>query len=141
MPVCRRKQSARLAATVELAAADVDLALGRLAERDDARVEAMDQGAEGHEVQRAARTDIQTIFHCNLFLTPVVNCDFQKRPSEPVVSPCSGNGSMPRCKRLGHPVERDMRKRCPFVAKKFNLPVAFVQEWTHQTQRSPLVLN
>ena len=30
---------------VELAAADVDVALGRLAERDDARVQAMDQGA------------------------------------------------------------------------------------------------
>ena len=54
---------------VELAAADVDLALGGLAERDDARIEAMDQGAEGHEVQRAIRTDVQTILHCNLFLT------------------------------------------------------------------------
>ena len=53
MPVFRPKQSARLAATVELAAADVDVALVRLAERDDAGVQAMDQGAEGQEIERA----------------------------------------------------------------------------------------
>ena len=38
---------------VELAAADVDLALGRLAEGDDAGIETMDQGAQGHKVQAA----------------------------------------------------------------------------------------
>ncbi len=38
---------------VELPAADVDLALGRLAEGDDPRVEAMDQRAERDEVQPA----------------------------------------------------------------------------------------
>ena len=40
---------------VELAAADVDLALGGLAEGDDARVQAMDQRAQRHQVQRALR--------------------------------------------------------------------------------------
>ena len=63
MPVCRRKQSARLAAHVELAAADVDLAFGRLAEGDDAGVETMDQSAEGHKIQRALFGDIQAMFH------------------------------------------------------------------------------
>ena len=45
---------------VEFAAADVDLALGRLAEGDDARVEPVDQGAEGHKVQRPILRDIQS---------------------------------------------------------------------------------
>ena len=48
---------------VELAAADVDLALGGLAEGDDARVEAMHQRAEGHQIQRAILRDIQTMIH------------------------------------------------------------------------------
>ena len=48
---------------VEFAAADVDVALGGLAERDDAGIETMDQGAEGQEVQRAFFGDVQTIFH------------------------------------------------------------------------------
>jgi hypothetical protein len=38
---------------VELAAADVDGALGGLAEGDDAGVQAMDEGAEGEEVESA----------------------------------------------------------------------------------------
>ncbi len=44
---------------VELPAADVDLALSRLAERDDARIKPMDQSAEGQEVQRASLKDVQ----------------------------------------------------------------------------------
>ena len=61
---------------VKFAAADVNLALGRLAERDDAGVEPMDEGAERDEVQRAVRADVQTILHGNLFLTQmVVVCD------------------------------------------------------------------
>ena len=53
---------------VKLAAADVDLALGRLAERDDARVQAVDEGAEGHKVQRATLTDIQAMLHDDVVL-------------------------------------------------------------------------
>ena len=49
---------------VEFAAADVNIAMSRLAEGDDPWIETMDEGAEGKEVQRASRTDIQTIFHC-----------------------------------------------------------------------------
>jgi hypothetical protein len=67
MPVFRRKQSDRLAATIELAAADVDVALGRLAERDDARIQAVDERAEGQEIQRAFLRNVQppdfTRFH------------------------------------------------------------------------------
>ena len=51
---------------VEFAAADVDLALGGLAEGDDARVEPMDQGAEGHEVQRPTLRDVQAMLHDNV---------------------------------------------------------------------------
>ena len=61
MPVSRPKQSARFAATVELAAADVDLALGGLAERDDARIQAVDQRAERQEIQRAVLGNVQTV--------------------------------------------------------------------------------
>ena len=66
MPVCKPKQSARLAAHVELAAADVDLALGRLAERDDARVEAVHQRAERHEIERAVLPNIEAVIHSSL---------------------------------------------------------------------------
>ena len=38
---------------IELAAADVNLAFGRLAERDDPRVQAVDQRAQRQEIQRA----------------------------------------------------------------------------------------
>ena len=43
---------------VKLAAADMDLALGGLAEGDDARIKAMDQRAEGHKVKRSTLRDI-----------------------------------------------------------------------------------
>ena len=48
---------------VELAAADMDLALGRLAKGDDSRVQAVDQGTERYEVQSAVRTNFQTHVH------------------------------------------------------------------------------
>ena len=48
---------------IELAAADVDLALGGLAEGDDSRIEAMNQGAERQEIQGAFLSNIETIFH------------------------------------------------------------------------------
>ena len=50
---------------VELAAADMDFALAGLAEGDDARVKAVDQRAQGHQVKRATWRDIQAIFHCD----------------------------------------------------------------------------
>ncbi len=56
-PCCRRKQSARLAAHVELAAAHVDRALRRLAEGDDAGVEPVHERAEREEVERAVGAD------------------------------------------------------------------------------------
>ena len=42
---------------VEFTAARVNVAVARLAERDDPRVQAVDQGAEGQEVQRAILTN------------------------------------------------------------------------------------
>ena len=48
---------------VELAAADVDLALGGLAEGDDAGVQTVHQCAQGNEIQRGIRTDVQTMTH------------------------------------------------------------------------------
>ena len=51
---------------VELAAADVDLALRRLAKGDDARVEAMDQRAEGQEVQGAVLGECSNHFSFRL---------------------------------------------------------------------------
>ena len=50
---------------VEFAAADMDVAMGRLAEGDDAGIEAMDQGAKGEEIEGAVRADIQAVFHDN----------------------------------------------------------------------------
>jgi hypothetical protein len=44
---------------VELAAADVDAALGRFAEGDDARIEPVHQRAQGDQVQGAFRGDDQ----------------------------------------------------------------------------------
>ena len=72
MPVFRPKQSDRLAAHVELAAAHVDPALGRLAEGDDAGVEPVDERAEGQEIQRAVGTDVQAVFHCRLLMRLLV---------------------------------------------------------------------
>ena len=63
MPVSHAKAVRQVGGDVELAAADVDLAAVRLAERDDPRVQPVDQGAQGHEVQRAVLKDIQTILH------------------------------------------------------------------------------
>ena len=48
---------------IELAAADVDLALGGLAEGDDSRVQTMHKGAQGNKIQPAVRTNIQTVIH------------------------------------------------------------------------------
>ena len=53
----------QIGGAVELAAADVDLALGRLAEGNDARIEAMDQRAQGEKIQCAFWFDIQSVFH------------------------------------------------------------------------------
>jgi hypothetical protein len=47
----------------------VNLALGGLAEGDDSRVQAMDEGSNGYEIQSTLLTDIQTIFH---YLLPVM---------------------------------------------------------------------
>ena len=48
---------------VEFAAADVDVAMRRLAERDDARVEPVDQRAEREKIKRAGGFDVQAVFH------------------------------------------------------------------------------
>ena len=48
---------------VEFAATDVDVAVRRLAERDDAGVKPVDESAEGQEIQIAIGADIQTILH------------------------------------------------------------------------------
>jgi hypothetical protein len=45
----------------------VDLAFGGLAERHDARIQTMDQGAKAQEVQRPTVTDIQTRLHNDVF--------------------------------------------------------------------------
>jgi hypothetical protein len=65
---------------IELTAADVDLAFGRLAEGNDARVEAMDQRAERDEIQRAfgvaprglCGVDVKSVFHKFSFLYHVI---------------------------------------------------------------------
>ena len=46
MPVFMPKAIRQVRRDVELAAADVDLALGRLAKRDDARIQPVNQRAE-----------------------------------------------------------------------------------------------
>ena len=53
----------KIGGAIELAAADVDVALGRLAKRDDARIEAVDERAEGQEIQRAIFGNVQTFAH------------------------------------------------------------------------------
>ena len=53
MPVFRPKQSDRFGGDVVLAAGDVDLERPRLAERDHARIEPVDQRAQGQEIQLA----------------------------------------------------------------------------------------
>jgi hypothetical protein len=59
MPVFRPKQSERF--DVELAAAHVNVAARRFAERHDAGIEAMDKRAKGDEVQGAGRTDVEAV--------------------------------------------------------------------------------
>ena len=63
MPVFRRKQSDRLAAQLNSPPLTWMCALRGLAERDDAGIEAVDECAEGQEVQRAFLGDIQTFAH------------------------------------------------------------------------------
>ena len=53
MPVLRPKQSDRSGGDVVLAAGDVDVDRARLAERDHARVEPVDQRPQGQEIQLA----------------------------------------------------------------------------------------
>jgi len=48
---------------IEFAAADVDVAVRRLAKRDDARIKPVDQRAEGQEIQRAFLGDVETFAH------------------------------------------------------------------------------
>ena len=54
---------------IEFAAAHMDLALARLAERNDTWIQAMNQSAEGQQVERAIGADIQTIAHPYLLLS------------------------------------------------------------------------
>ena len=61
MPVFRPKAVGQVGGAVELAAADVDVALRGLAERDDARVQTVDQRAERQEIEGAVLPDIQTV--------------------------------------------------------------------------------
>ena len=60
MPVAQAEAVRQVRGAVEFAAADVDLALGGLAEGDDARIEAMDQRAQREQVQRAAGWNVET---------------------------------------------------------------------------------
>ena len=48
---------------IELAAAHVDVAFAGFAERDDARVEAVDEGAQREEIQRPLRRNLQGFAH------------------------------------------------------------------------------
>ena len=48
---------------VELAAAHVNRALGRLPKRNQARVEAMDEGAERYEIERGVLPQVQAVRH------------------------------------------------------------------------------
>ena len=48
---------------IELAAADMDLAFGGLAEGNDAWIEAVDERAEREEIERASWANIQTVVH------------------------------------------------------------------------------
>ncbi len=52
-PVFRPKAIRQIRGDVELAAAHVDLALGRFAERNDSRVQPVDQRAERQKIERA----------------------------------------------------------------------------------------
>ncbi|MGD9302959.1 MAG: hypothetical protein PVF79_01775 [Desulfobacterales bacterium] len=51
---------------IKLAATDMNLACRCFAERDDPRIQAMDKGANRHEVQGTILADVQTIFHSTL---------------------------------------------------------------------------
>src|SRR5439155_10989539 len=69
---------------VELTTADMDLALARLAKRDEPRIQAVDKGAQGHEVQRALLTDVQTVLHSSFSCgTPRCNSYYSKIPRPP----------------------------------------------------------
>ena len=48
---------------IELAAANVDAALGRFAKRNDARIKTVDQRAERKKIEFSGLADIQTVFH------------------------------------------------------------------------------
>src|SRR5208283_3005434 len=61
-----------------------------LAERDDARIKAMDQGADGPEVQRAFFRDVQTIFH-SIFLAIQ---DFRPCHFPDKISKCPGGSTV-----------------------------------------------
>jgi hypothetical protein len=52
---------------IELAAADVDVAMRRFAERDDAGIEPMDEGAERHEIERAGFGNVQALLLLHAF--------------------------------------------------------------------------
>src|SRR5262249_16617372 len=74
---------------VELAAADVDLALVRLAERHNARVEAVDHRPERHEIQCGVGGGVQGVLHAALVHGPV---DTGGYPSP--LSPSLGGGGV-----------------------------------------------
>ena len=63
MPVLQAEAVGEVGGDVELAAADMNLALGGLAEGDDAWVQTMNQGAQGHQVQSASRRDLKRKTH------------------------------------------------------------------------------
>ena len=67
---------------VELAAADVNLALGRLAKRNDARVQTVDQCAQRQEVQRALVPNFQTIAHAILPVEFEAGCSKPRRAGQ-----------------------------------------------------------
>ena len=79
MPVLQAEAVGQVGGDVELAAADVDVAVRRLAERDDAGIEPMDQRAEGHKIQRAIRTGCSDHISCvfSFLLEPCLIDDTQ----------------------------------------------------------------
>ncbi len=60
--------------TVELTAAHVNLAFGRFAERDDARIQPVDQRTDRNKVQCAFLTNIKTVFHSSSPVSLVKQC-------------------------------------------------------------------
>ena len=53
---------------VEFAAADVNLALRRLAKRHDSRVETVDQGPQGYQVQGGVGGDVERMLHAKALI-------------------------------------------------------------------------